>query len=124
MLLELGVKGWKLGLCLYALGPILRLWLQTGLLCAGVGQPPCKRRPDRWRALSLTLFPIRIALAPLWHPLQHHFCLATLGSPKTLPCNFRLLRLTLRQAFDLGGPDMLGDTSRTLLPARIASLPL
>ena len=41
-----------------------------------------------------------------------------------LPCNFRLLRLTLRQTFDLGGPDMFGDTSRTLLPARVASLPL
>ena len=98
--------------------------MQTGLLCARVCQPPCKRRPDRWRALSLTLFPIRVALAPLWHPLQHHFCLATLGSPKTLPYNFGLLRLTLRQAFDLGGPDMLGDTSHTLLPARVASLPL
>ena len=32
--------------------------------------------------------------------------------------------LTLRQAFDLGGLDMLGDTSHTLLPARVASLPL
>ena len=98
--------------------------MQTGLLCAGVGQPPCKRRPDRWRALSLTLFPIHIALAPLWHLLQYHFRFATLGELKTLPCNFGLLRLTLRQVFDLGGPDMLGDTSRTLLPARVASLPL
>ena len=98
--------------------------MQTGLLCARVCQPPCKRRPDRWRALSLTLFPIRVALAPLWHPLQHHFHLATLGELKTLLCNFHLLRLPLRQAFDLGGLDELGDTSHTLLPARVASLPL
>ena len=98
--------------------------MQTGLLCARVCQPPCKRRPDRWRALSLTLFPIRIALAPLWHLLQYHFRLATLGELKTLLCNFGSLRLTLRQAFDLGGPAELGDLSRTLLPARVASLPL